>query len=196
MTLNVEGAAIDASRVSRSRRPRLLLMLGCLALVVVGHWATLRTPLVSDEPTHRAQILMLEGDTHERHPYLTTFETFHWIAARGVELLGSDSPSSMRLVCTLLGLLAVVATYKAARAVHGDEHVAATRAATILLMPILLPFLFLIYTDALALAAIGFAAWASERKRYLLAACFGVLAVAIRCCADIRCSGLPSASFS
>lgn len=123
---------------------------------------------------------MLEGQTYERHPHLTTFETFHWIAARGVELLGSDSISSVRLVCTLLGLLAVVAAYKAARAVHDDAHVATLRAATVLLLPILLPFLFLIYTDALALAAIGFAVWATERKRYLLAATFGILAVAIR----------------
>lgn len=151
-----------------------------VAFVVVGHWLFLRVPLIGDEPVHLAQVLRFASGEGGVHPWLTTFPTFHWLASWIVRALGSDSANTVRLAATLLGILVLPAAYAVARTRHEDAGLAAARAAGVVLLPILVPYLFFVYTDAAALAAILAATAFSLRRRWVLAGAFGLLALALR----------------
>jgi alpha-1,2-glucosyltransferase len=164
-----------------ARLTLLIFVFGPLALLIAAQQSLLGVPLLSDEHTHHAQIqAFLRGDATQ-NPHLTTFATYHWIMASGLATIGSDSIVSLRWLSGSLGLLLVsLFALVYARRVQGDLQTAALRAALIVVTPILIPYLFLVFTDALGLAAVLALAWAAQARRWWLAGLFGVLAIAIR----------------
>jgi alpha-1,2-glucosyltransferase len=159
----------------------LALACGTFALLVIGHWAFLRSPLWIDEPVHYDQIIAIFSGDGAHNPYLTTFATYHWLVAGAMTLLGNDTVSTARAVSALAGLSLVgLAAVLYAKRVHGSWSIAAHRAALIVLMPVLLPYFFVIYTDPLGLAFVLFAGCAAESRRWWLAALLVAAAVAIR----------------
>ncbi len=167
-------------RVS-TRFTLLAFVFGLLALLIVSQQSLLGVPLLSDEDTHHAQIQsFLHGDGAQ-NPHLTTFATYHWIIASGLGVIGSDALVSLRWLSGSLGLgLVSLFALIYARRVQGDLQTAALRAALIVVTPILIPYLFLVFTDALGLAAVLALAWATQARRWWLAGLLGVLAIAIR----------------
>jgi alpha-1,2-glucosyltransferase len=166
--------------MTSSLRVRLLLVAGTLLVASAAHWAMLRSPVIADEPLHHQQILAIAAGNWALHPWIATLPGYHALTAVVVALLGSETQSAVRAASSLLGLLLCIPAFAIAAARLGGERDAALRMAGVVLLPILFPYLFLIYTDAVALAAVLFAVWAAERRRHGLAGWLAVLSIGFR----------------
>lgn len=164
-----------------TRFAALVFALGLSGLLVVSQLALSAVPLLSDEHTHRAQIDAFLRGEWSQHPHLTTFATYHWIMASVLDATGTDSIVALRWLSGSLGLtLVALAALAYARRLHGDMQTATLRAMLVVFTPILFPYLFLIFTDALGLAAVLALAWAAQARRWWAAAGFGLIAIALR----------------
>jgi alpha-1,2-glucosyltransferase len=135
-------------------------------------------PLWLDEYSHMRQIEFLRTGTNAHEPTLTTFETYHWIMATISRFFGSLGIDGLRAASTAFGFLVFPAALGLARTRYRDE--ASVRALQAWLLPVLFPYLFLVYTDGLSTAALLLAAWSSARRHHALAFACGAFAVAVR----------------
>ena len=153
-----------------SRRSRTQLAWVAVAAI----WALLaamawRAGLVSDEWIHFPQLSrMRAGDWLGIDPSLTMLTGYHGLVALAMKALGAESLGAARCLSALCGVLAVWTFHGARRAATGDDSV--FPAQQFALWPVLLCFVFLVYTDVLALALVFGAWWLALRNRHVPAA--------------------------
>jgi len=135
-------------------------------------------PALADETHHLRQIRTLLEGRFERLDSLTTLPTYHALVAALARALGASSLDDLRLVTLLFSVATVVVFREAARAVAPRD--ADARALGLALLPILFPFLFLLYTDVLALLCVGASVLACLRGAFLAAGLAATAAVAVR----------------
>jgi len=134
---------------------------------------------VGDEIVHFQQIEMFRlGDFHVLDAYLTVIPGYHLIVAGVLRLIGADSLGAARLVNAAFGLLAIGGFLALRRAVNPAS--AGLASAQFVVLPLLAPFFFLVYTDVFSLAMILWATFASIRSRHLASALLLLAALAIR----------------
>jgi alpha-1,2-glucosyltransferase len=168
-------------RAPSARYALLSLAFGAVGLLLVGLVSLAHTGVMVDEHLHHAQIASFHHGDGSLHPRITTFATYHWLVAQALTWVEPPIWQAARWVSAASGLLLVlVAAVAWGWRAHGDARVAALRAALVVLMPVLLPYVFLIYTDPLGLAFVLVAAWAAEARRWWLAALFIACAAAVR----------------
>jgi alpha-1,2-glucosyltransferase len=131
----------------------------------------------TDELNHYAQIqLFLRGEFRIFELYLTTIPGYHAIVAAILKITGSESLDAARLVNAAFSLIAVAGFYALRRKLWAGTETLTT--AQLLVLPILVPLFFLVYTDVLALALVLWATLATITSRHWLAA---ALLVALTC---------------
>lgn len=135
--------------------------------------------LRGDEYAHFAQLqAFVRGDWRVMREAMTTVPAYHALLALAMNSLGVDSLGAARAISGVCGLLAVAGFVRLHRAVLGsDDWIGAAQFA---LLPPLVPFVFLVYTDVASLAALLWAADSSVRAQHFRAALFLLLALAMR----------------
>ena len=134
--------------------------------------------LIADEVVHVAQAQAFASGNWRIYPYLSTWPTLNVIVAAPLALLGSESLTAARATVASLALLAIVGFYLLAA--HFDRQSAALRTAQFFLLPIVLPYCGLVYTDIPALAAILWMFYGALTQRFAMFAVAAVLAIALR----------------
>lgn len=149
-----------------------LLVLGPLFWYVRGH-----EPM-GDEHLHMDQILRFARGEFSMNEFVTQIPGYHAIIAVPAALSGMTSVDGLRLFSFLLSVATVVVFYLCARAIQPRLSGAAT--AQFALLPILLPYFFLLYTDVTSLLLVLLALLFALRKRFTVAGVFATLAVFVR----------------
>jgi alpha-1,2-glucosyltransferase len=158
----------------------LLLLLGVTlgVLYTAAIVVSLAGPVRGDELYHYAQIhLFRHADLRVLDHYLTTIPGYHAAVAVLLWATGLDSLGAARAVNAAFGLIAASGFFSLRRRLWPGTETLAT--AQFLLLPILAPLFFLVYTDVLALALILWAlvAMLAGRHRWSAFALSGVVLV-------------------
>jgi DIE2/ALG10 family len=168
----------DLPLTNEASRIRLLAVVLGVSYVLAAVFAAAGWR-VGDEIVHFQQIEMFRlGDLHVLDAYLTVIPGYHLIVAGVLRLTGTDSLGAARLVNAAFGLLAIGGFLALRRAVNPASARLAT--AQFVVLPVLAPFFFLVYTDVLSLAMILWATFASIRGRHLASALLLLAALGIR----------------
>lgn len=134
--------------------------------------------MFTDEVNHYPQIvLFLRGDFRALLD-LTTIPGYHAAVAAVLRLCGAGSLDAARLVNAGFGLVAVAGFHALRRQLWPGSETIAT--AQLLVLPILVPLFFIVYTDVLALALLLWAACATLRQRHAWSALALLLLVGVR----------------
>jgi alpha-1,2-glucosyltransferase len=174
---------VDAARKSlkATRADALVLgvVLGVLfvaALLAMRHRGAF--PFV-DELNHYAQIaLFRRGEFRVFTAYLTTIPGYHAIVAAVLWIFGADSLNAARLVNAAFALAGVTGFHALRRKLWPGTETLAT--AQLLVLPILVPLFFLVYTDMLALALLLWATFATVTARHWFSALLLAVLVSVR----------------
>ena len=143
--------------------------IGLGALFAAAMALALSTRLQGDETYHYAQLhLFLRGDFRIFREYLTTLPGYHAAVAALLWLVGADSLGAARTINALFALAAAAAFHAIRRLLWPGTETVGT--AQFLLLPILAPFFFLVYTDVLALALLLWAVYLALTHRHRWAA--------------------------
>lgn len=136
-----------------------------------------------DEPVHYGQIDLFDhGDFRLFKPFLTMLPGYHALVSALLWAMDWRSLAGARFVSALIGLCAIGAFHLARRRVWDAEN-ASNAAVTTLqfaLLPILLPYDFLVYTDVLALALVLAATAATLSGRHLLGGALMIASMTVR----------------
>ena len=132
----------------------------------------------TDELDHFAQVqLFLRGEWRVIHT-LTTIPGYEAVVAAILSLFGADSLKSARLVNAAFALVVVGAFHALRRRVWPGTETLAT--AQLLVLPILVPLFFLVYTDVFALALLLLATLATLASRHWISGALLVALVLVR----------------
>ena len=172
-------AAKKSLKATRSDAAILGVVLGALfvaALLAMRHRGVY---VYTDELNHYAQIqLFLHGEFRIFTRYLTTIPGYHAIVAAILTITGSDSLDAARLVNAAFALTAIAGFYALRRRLWPGTETLAT--AQLIVLPILVPLFFLVYTDVLALALLLWATFATIASRHWVAAGLLVVLISVR----------------
>ena len=156
-----------------------ILLAVCTSVVVLLVFFRLKnSPLLYDEVFHFRRTEGLLNGTITLRDFGVMFPGYHVLAAGILRIFGQTSLSAARAVSLFFSLASCIAAYGVARAV--DRPSALLRTLQFALLPILLPFFPLIYTDTLSLSLVLFALLAALRGRLLLLGLFFLLAALVR----------------
>jgi alpha-1,2-glucosyltransferase len=170
-------AATKSLKATRADAAILGVVLG--ALFVAALLAMRNRGVFTDELNHYAQIeLFLRGELRVFTRYLTTIPGYHAIVAAILKLTGGESLDAARLVNAAFALTAVAGFHALRRKLWPGTETLAT--AELLVLPVLVPLFFLVYTDVLAIALLLWATFATISARHWLAAALLVVLVSVR----------------
>ncbi|HKW44074.1 MAG TPA: hypothetical protein VJN22_00370, partial [Candidatus Eremiobacteraceae bacterium] len=171
---HVRGSAFGDAENPPSDAPAtpaltIALGIGLGVLYAVAIVVSLHGTTRGDELYHYAQIhLFRHGDFRVLDYYLTTIPGYHLAVAALLRLGGLDTLGAARAITALFGLAAAAAFHSLrSRTQPGTESLAT---AQFLVLPVLAPFFFLVYTDVLALALVLWATVATMRGKHVLSA--------------------------
>lgn len=133
---------------------------------------------LTDEADHYAQIALFLRGRWELWPPLTTIPGYHFATALLARLAGDPSLDSARWINAAYGLVAIAGFHALRRRLWPGTETLAT--AQFMLLPILAPLFFVVYTDVLALALLLWAAWAAIAHRFWLSTVLMTLLVGVR----------------
>jgi alpha-1,2-glucosyltransferase len=146
---------------------------------VVAIAASLHGAARTDELYHFAQIdLFRRGEFRVLDAYLTTIPGYHAAVAAILAAFGADSLIAARIATAMFGLGAAIAFHAIRRTTQRDGETLAT--AQFLVLPVLAPFFFVVYTDVFALMLVLFATLATLRERHVVAAMLLCAVVLVR----------------
>ncbi|MEO8670175.1 MAG: hypothetical protein ABI411_02600 [Tahibacter sp.] len=132
-----------------------------------------------DEIVHFQQILLFRhGDFRVLTDALTTIPGYHATIAFVMWMVGGESLAIARLATGLYGLLAIAGFSRLRRAIHNEDDWVPV--AQFAVLPILLPFVFLVYTDTASLACVLWATSATVLRRHWRSALWMIAAIAMR----------------
>ncbi len=170
-------AATKSLKATRADAAILGVVLG--ALFVVALLAMRHRGVYTDELNHYAQIeLFLRGEFRIFTRYLTTIPGYHAIVAVILKITGGASLDAARLVNAAFSLIAIAGFHALRRKLWPGTETLAT--AQLLVLPILVPLFFLVYTDVLALALLLWATLATIASRHWLAAALLLVLISVR----------------
>jgi alpha-1,2-glucosyltransferase len=135
-------------------------------------------PVLADESYHVAQIEMFVEGRWELAPSLTTIPGYHAILALVAQLLGRTDVAALRVCSSVLSVAAIVTLFQLSQTAGDDRG--GERVLQIVLLPVLFPFLLLVYTDVTALLLVALALLLQEKGHYWLAGLSIIAGLAIR----------------
>lgn len=163
------------------RNPAATPLLG-VTLVAVFLFAAvvlaLPPRMIADEWVHFVQAQMFAQGHWQIHPELSTWPTVNLIVAGPLLLFGAESLLVARATIAAFALVGAIGFFLLAA--HFDQRSAPIKTAQIFLLPIVLPYCGLVYTDIPALAAIVWMFYGAVRQRSVIFALAAVCAIAFR----------------
>lgn len=153
--------------------PSAVLLVWVAAVVAV--WDM---PLRLDEWGHSDLVHDFARGSYEVYPWITTLPGYNLLMSVPVRVFDLEGPGSLRLINSLFGLAAIFAFLPCVRRVNPE--VAGERTLQLALLPILFPFNFLIYTEALALLLLLVGAWGYLDRKPTLSAAALILGCLVR----------------
>lgn len=173
-----QGEAVRPPPGAGRRRQDAIALAAVLGVLALGALALRGAEPLSDERHHLAAIERLRGGDFRRVSAITTFPTYHALVAGLAAGLGVSGVDGIRLISTGLSLGLAIAVLLLARELRSAH--ARLRALQVLFLPVLFPFLFLVYTDVAALLCVCGALLACLRGRLLAAGLIASAGVAFR----------------
>ena len=167
------GSAMTLSPTRGLAAPLLLVACALAALL----WL-LPDKMIGDESVHFLQAKMFAHGEWTIHPALATWPTTNALVALFMKVAGSEALWVARAVISLFALLAAVAFARLAACF--DPADAPMRTLQFFLLPVVLPYCGLVYTDIPALAALLWMFAAAMRGEPVGFCAAGLLAVAVR----------------
>lgn len=134
--------------------------------------------ILNDEVFHHGQIIRYLNGDFTRVGELTMITGYHAVIAAFAWLAGSQELSVFRLISTVISLFSVFAVYGIL--VRRDPEASILRTAQYVFLSILFPFFFVLYTDASSLAFLLFSWFLLERRQWVLAGIFSIVAILMR----------------
>jgi alpha-1,2-glucosyltransferase len=132
-----------------------------------------------DEMVHYGQINLFDhGDFRVAYKYLTMLPGYHVVMSSVLWLTDQRSLEATRLLNAIFGVLTILAFHLLRKRIWPAESSLLT--LQFALLPILLPYDFLVYTDVMSLGLVLGATAATVRSRYLLAGVLMVVAMLVR----------------
>lgn len=131
-----------------------------------------------DEYIHMEQIRWFQRGDFNVFPLLTTFPTFHHIYAAIADLFGIKGLVGYRYISLFFAMCLMAVFYLTVRLVNPEKAVIKTLQFSFI--PILFPFLPLLYTDVFALLMLMLALYFHLREINFLALFFAAIAVLVR----------------
>jgi DIE2/ALG10 family len=160
------------------RTPGVITVALSAALVLAAVIYMLPSSMIVDEQVHFVQAQYFARGNWQIHPELSTWPTVNVIVAAPLWLFGVESLTVARVTIAAFAVIAAVGFFRLAA--HFDQQSSAIKTAQFFLLPIVLPYCGLVYTDIPALAAIIWMAWAAVRQRFIVFTVAAVLAIAFR----------------
>jgi alpha-1,2-glucosyltransferase len=161
------------------REPEWILGIGLGILFVAALVAMRHVGVFTDELNHYSQIVLFRrGDFRVYTDYLTTIPGYHAIVAAILWVFRAESLDAARLVNVAFALIGIAGFHSLRRHLWPGTETIAT--AQLLVLPILVPLFFLVYTDMLALALIVWAAFATLKERHWISALLITALVGVR----------------
>lgn len=134
--------------------------------------------IVADERVHRLQILTFAEGKLEVLGKLTMLPGYHALIALLARWTGAESDPALRTLSALVGLPVIAVFYAIARQLA--PRFAAVATLQLAFLPILFPFFFVLYTDALSLLLALLSVLLVLRHRRNAAAAVAILSVLVR----------------
>ena len=132
-----------------------------------------------DEMVHYGQINLFDrGDFRIAYKYLTMLPGYHIVMSSVLWATGQHSLEATRLLNAIFGVLAILAFHQLRKRIWPAESSLLT--LQFALLPILLPYDFLVYTDVMSLGLVLAATAATVQSRHVLAGALMVLAMSVR----------------
>ena len=157
------------------------LVVWLVALLSLAAGYTLMTQLevgIGDEDVHRFQMNLFVQGQYELFEHVTVLPLYHWVVAMLAKWTGLTSLSGFRLIHMVFAAGVIPAFYLLCRALYPQQ--AATRTLQFMFIPLLFPLFFVTYTDLPALMFTLLMLERTLRQKYLWAAVFALVAVAMR----------------
>src|SRR5215813_12739593 len=158
--------------------PDIALFITTIGFLLVALFLLNKRPLIADEGFHFDQISRFIEHKWTLNPDTTTVPGYHLLMAAGAVLLKAASFRRLRILQTEFGILAILLFFFCAR--QFNPRWAVRRTQQWMVLPILFPFFFILYTDvagtAFVLASILFLKW----RRNVLSGLMGVIGMAVR----------------
>jgi len=133
---------------------------------------------IADELIHFAQAQTFARGEWATNPGLSTWPTMNLMAAAMLFIFGADSLLAARVMIAGFALLAATGFFLLAA--HFDRPSASLKTAQFFLLPIVLPYCGLVYTDIPALGAVLWMFYGAVMQRFGVFAIAGLLALAFR----------------
>ncbi|HVJ61446.1 MAG TPA: hypothetical protein VM555_01895 [Tahibacter sp.] len=134
---------------------------------------------IADEYVHHPRAVgFSHGDTTVHEGVAAMLPGWHVVAGAVLHLFGTESLSAVRALNVLFGLAGIYAFYRIRRLRNDGNALLPT--AQFALLPILFPYVFLAYTDVLAMATMLAAAWATLASRHVAAALLLLVSTLVR----------------
>lgn len=134
--------------------------------------------LHSDESAHLDQINLFHKGQLTLNPILTTIPGYHLLIATLSETISQPSLAYYRLLTTLLSLISIIVFYITAKKI--DSKNKENTLLQYIFLPILFPFFFLLYTDALSLTLVILSFLFVLNKKYDLSAIASLSSILVR----------------
>ena len=132
-----------------------------------------------DETFHYPQIKnFLEFDFHLGPSATTVLPGYHYAVFAIASIFGAKSVAAIRFISFCIAILSMAAFYILAR--HLREQDSLSKTLQYIFFPLLYPFFFFIYTEALSILLVCLAIYLTLRKRYYVAGLVGILSCLVR----------------
>lgn len=134
--------------------------------------------IIQDEYYHFNQIERFVIGESSINPALTTLPGYHLVMATLVRIFQINNLAFLRLLNVIFGLLTVSIFYKVTKIIDPKHAIYKTLQFTFL--PLVMIFVFLVYTDIFSLGLLLAAYYFVEKKQYTLAGVIGLFSLAVR----------------
>ena len=155
------------------------LVLGIVLTTAIAiHLLIIEHDLIADEGAHGSQLQSFGLGKWALVEGLTTIPGYHLVLAVLCLATGVETANGARLVSLAMSLPAILVFYRMARRFHPSQAEAAT--LQLYFLPILLPYLFLLYTDGFSLFLVLLSIHLVLCERRGAGAFVGILAMLVR----------------
>ncbi len=159
-------------------KKQLLLFMIIVIILIVTFIFIRNTELLVDEKPHFAQIKVFSEGNTNINPDLTTIPGYHVLSAVIASVFSLTTISSIRLITLLYSLLFVFSAILVLNKVN--KKTSKIKLLQIVFLPIIFPFLFLIYTDILSATLVLLTVYLMLNKKYTFAGLVDILSILIR----------------
>jgi alpha-1,2-glucosyltransferase len=153
--------------------------LAAVAVFLAGSFVLImHMKLNVDETFHYPQIKnFLEFNFH-LSPHLAMLPGYHYAVSAIAFILGAKSVASIRFISFCIAIMSITLFY--ILACYLQEQDSPSKTFQYVFFPLLYPFFFLIYTEALSILLVFLATYLALEKRYYLAGMVGILSCLVR----------------